>query len=72
MATLLENYKQRLTISESVYAQNHAGAKMPETKKLITAKLLENTAKWLNESLDNSVPTQRSAMGAFKKFALKI
>ena len=68
--TLLENYKQRLSISESVYAAKHCGEKMSDSKKLITAKLLENTSKYLNEAFDNSVGTQRSAMGAFKKFSL--
>lgn len=51
MANLLESYKNRIALSESVYAQKHNGAKMSNTRKLLVAKCLENTNKFLNEAL---------------------
>lgn len=70
MANLCEAYKSRLAIAERFYAQKHAGEKLSESKKLVTAKVLENTNKFLNEAFENSVGTQRSDLGLFKKFAL--
>lgn len=63
MATLLEAYKNRISIAESVYARSHNGAKMDTNRKMILAKCLENTDKFLKEAFDNSIGTQRSAMG---------
>ena len=40
--TLFEAYKNRLAISESVYAKSHDGEKMDNNRKLVTAKCLEN------------------------------
>ena len=72
MANLLEAYSKRLAVSESVYAKQHAGAKMDNHKKLTVAKVLENTNKFLNEAFSNSMGTQRSDMGEFKKFCLNL
>ena len=33
---------------------------------------MENTNRFMNEAFENSVGTQRSDMGAFKKFALNL
>jgi len=70
--TLLESYKGRLAIAESCYSKAHQGAQLGESKKLIIAKTLENTNKFLNEAFENSVGTQRSDLGLFKKFALNL
>lgn len=45
MATknLFEAYKNRLAIANNVYAKAHNGATMSQHKKLVTAKVLENT-----------------------------
>lgn len=45
MATksLFEAYKNRLSVSESVYGKMHNGERMSNNRKLVTAKLLENT-----------------------------
>ena len=67
---LLEAYKNRLKVSESVYSKGHEGEKMDTQRKLIVAKCLENTNKYLNEAFDNSTGTQRSDMGLYKKFCL--
>ena len=70
--TLFEAYKNRLTVAESYYSKTHEGEKMDNNKKLVVAKCLENTNKFMNEAFDNSIGTQRSDMGAFKKFALNL
>ena len=69
---LLESYKGRLAVSESYYAKNHNGEKLSNNKKLVVAKLLENTNKYLNEAFENSVGTQRTDMGLFRKFSLNL
>lgn len=66
--SLLESYKGRLAVSESAYAKSHAGEKLSNQKKVVVAKLLENTNKYLNEAFDNSIGTQRSDMGMYRKF----
>lgn len=70
--TLFEAYKNRLAVSESVYGKMHNGEKMSNSRKLATAKCLENVNKFMNEAFDQSVGTQRSDMGMFKKFALNL
>lgn len=70
--TLLESYKGRLSISEQYYAQKNNGAKMSSTKKMIVAQCLENTARYINEGFANSVGTQRSDLGLYKRFCLDI
>ena len=66
--TLVEQYKNRLNISESVYSRSHGGARMDNHRKICTAKCLQNVERFLNEAFENSVGTQRSDMGMFKKF----
>ena len=43
MATLLEKYKNRVALAEKVYAEKHSGQKLDSYKKLMVAKVLENT-----------------------------
>ena len=57
--TLLEQYKNRIAVAESVYSKVHSGSKLDSNKKLT----LNNTAKFLNEAFDASSGTQRSDMG---------
>ena len=75
MANLLEQYKNRLAISENVYRTNHNGARMSDTKKLATAVCLNNIDKFLNESFQNSTGTNVDSVGTanlglWKKFCL--
>ena len=70
--TLLENYKGRLALADKAYAQTHGGEKLTEQKKLVTARCLENVSKFLNESFENSVGTQRADLGLYKKFSLNL
>ena len=39
---LLEAYKNRLAVSESIYSKQHNGEKLSNSKKLVTARCLEN------------------------------
>ena len=72
MDSLLEKYSKRLSYSEGVYGKYHAGETLNESKKLVIAKVLDNTASFLNEAFSNSVGTQRADMGLFKKFTLDL
>ena len=70
MATLLETYKNRLAVSEKAYAKSHLGESLSYAKKIATARCLDNINKFINESFENSTGTQRSDLGAFKRFTL--
>lgn len=73
MATnLLEAYKKRISIAESVYSRAHNGEKMDNHRKLCVAKVLANTNSFLNEAFDSASATQRSDMGLWKKFCLNL
>lgn len=72
MANLLESYKNRLAISESVYSKAHNGEKLSNFKKMATARCLDNVNRFMNEAFENSVGTQRADLGAYKKFALNL
>lgn len=72
MNALLEKYSNRLAVSESVHQKTHLGEGMSEFKKIAVAKCLDNVAKFMNESFENSVGTQRADLGAWKKFALNL
>lgn len=68
MANLVEAYKKRIAISEQVYSKAHSGERLSNNSKLVTARCLANVENFINESFDNSIGTQRSAMGEWKKF----
>lgn len=70
--TLFEAYKNRLAIAEQIHGKYHGGEKMTNNKKLVTAKCLENVNRFMNEAFDQSVGTQRSNMGMFKKFCMNL
>ena len=40
---LLECYKNKLAVSEGYYAKTHSGEKLSMNKKMVVAKLLDNT-----------------------------
>ena len=60
---LLEAYKNRLGVADTLYARNHEGQKMDSYKKLLVATALENVSNFLNESFEMSAGTQRAALG---------
>lgn len=78
MSTLLEQYKGRLKIAERMYSQSHNGEKLSEAKKIATAKLLQNTSKFINEAFAPTMATQAgntsmgmtNTLGQYKKFAI--
>lgn len=72
MATLLETYAKRLDVADKVYAKSHINESMSNFKKVAIAKCLDNVAKYVNESFENSVGTQRADLGAWKRFALNL
>jgi hypothetical protein len=72
MANLLEAYKNRLAISESIHQKSHNGAKMSTNKKLMIASVLNNTSRFLNEAFSESAAVQKSAIGDWKKFCLNV
>lgn len=41
--SLFEAYKNRLAVANTVYSKAHNGESMSNHKKLVTAKVLENT-----------------------------
>lgn len=72
MANLLEAYKNRLAISESIHQKSHNGAKMSAQKKLMIASVLNNTSRFLNEAFSESAAVQKTAIGDWKKFCLNV
>lgn len=80
MATLLEQYKGRLKVAERMYSQQHNGEKLSESRKLATAKLLQNTSRFINEAFNpmsatqagiaTTTPAPNDTLGQFKKFAI--
>ena len=72
MNKLLETYKKRLTVSESVYSKAHEGAALSTQNKIVVATMLNNINKLMTESFSNSVGTQRADLGAWKKFCLNL
>ena len=69
---LMEQYKQRIAIAESVHTKTHSGEPMSNMKKIMLAKVLDNTSKFLGEAFNSSNATQRSDLGAWKKFCLNL
>lgn len=69
---LLEAYKKRLSLADKLHAKSHQGEHLTESKKILIAKCLENTQRFMNEAFDMSSGTQRSDMGLFTKFSLNL
>ena len=68
---LVETYRKQLNIAEAYVAKNYDGKSVNGNTKLTTAVLLDNTNRWITESM-NSVATERSDLGAWKKFCLNL
>lgn len=69
---LLEAYKDRIAVSNKVYASKHNGAALSESKQVLVATLLNNVNKRMNEAFAGSLATQRAGMGEYKKFCLAL
>lgn len=70
---LLETYSRQLKVAEAYVAKNFEGKTMSSNTALTTAVLLDNTNRWITESLSNEIgASNRSDMGAWKKFCLNL
>ena len=70
---LLETYSRQLKVAEAYIAKNFEGKTMSSNTALTTAVLLDNTNRWITESLNNEIgAANRGDMGAWKKFCLNL
>ena len=60
---LLEAYGKRLSLADKLHAKSNNGERLSESKKILIAKCLENTQRFMTEAFDMSQGTQRSDMG---------
>lgn len=61
---LLEVYSRQLGVAEAYIAKNFDGKQVSNNTKLTTAVLLDNTNRFMTDSLNESVATMRSDLGA--------
>ena len=70
---LLETYSRQLKVAEAYVAKNFEGKAMSSNTALTTAVLLDNTNRWITESLNNTIgATNRGDLGDWKKFCLNL
>ena len=68
---LLETYGRQLKVAEAYVANNFDGKQISNNTKLATAVLLDNTNRWITESM-NTMATERADLGDWKKFCLNL
>ena len=70
---LLETYSRQLKVAEAYVAKTFDGKQVSNNTKLTTAVLLDNTNRWITESLNSEIgATTRGDLGAWKKFCLNL
>lgn len=71
---LLETYSRQLKVAEAYVAKNFEGKTMSSQTALTTAVLLDNTNRWITESLNSNigVDSRADSMGAWKRFCLNL
>ena len=70
---LLETYSRQLKVAEAYVAKNFEGKTMSSNTALTTAVLLDNTNRWMTESLNNTIgAVNHTDLGAWKKFCLNL
>ena len=70
---LLETYSRQLKVAEAYVAKNFEGKTMSSQTALTTAVLLDNTNRWITESLNSEIGVgNRGDLGAWKKFCLNL
>lgn len=70
---LLETYSRQLKVAEAYVAKTFDGKAVSNNTKLTTAVLLDNTNRWITESMNSTLAgTQRSDLGDWKKFCLNL
>ncbi len=68
---LLETYGRQIKVAEAYIANNYDGKQISNNTKLATAVLLDNTNRWITESM-NTMATERADLGDWKKFCLNL
>ena len=63
---LMENYRRQLNVAEAYVAKNFDGKKVSNNAKLTTAVLLDNTNRWMTESMVTG--RSHADLGDWKKF----
>ena len=70
---LLETYSRQLKVAEAYVAKTFDGKEVSNNTKLTTAVLLDNTNRWMTESLNSEIgASSRGDLGAWKKFCLNL
>ena len=70
---LLETYSRQLKVAEAYVAKNFEGKTMSSQTALTTAVLLDNTNRWITESLNSQIgATSMGDLGAWKRFCLNL
>jgi hypothetical protein len=70
---LLETYSRQLKVAEAYVAKNFDGKTISANTQLTTAVLLDNTNRWMTESMNIGLgASQRSDLGDWKKFCLNL
>ena len=73
---LVEAYKKRIAVAESLYTKSHNGEAMSSNMKLVTAACLNNVSKFLNEAFQGGATQADSSgttnLGMYKNFALNL
>ena len=69
---LLETYSRQLKVAEAYVAKNFDGKQISANTQLTTSVLLDNTNRWMTESLNATTATARSDLGDWKKFCLNL
>lgn len=67
---IVEAYQKKLAVSEKVYAKEHGGRALSESKKIAIARVLANTSEYITEAFESNMGTQLSNMKTYKKFCL--
>lgn len=70
---LLETYSRQLKVAEAYVAKNFDGKTISSNTALTTAVLLDNTNRWMTESMNTTLAgSQRTDLGDWKKFCLNL
>jgi hypothetical protein len=70
---LLETYARQLKVAEAYVAKNFNGKAVSANTQLTTAVLLDNTNRWMTESMNTGLAgAQRTDLGDWKKFCLNL
>ena len=69
---LLETYSRQLKVAEAYVAKNFDGKTVSANTQLTTAVLLDNTNRWMTESMNMVAGGNRSDLGDWKKFCLNL